>query len=78
MSDVGERKLGAVARQVELRFGAPLRQVLLDALNRGGSIEAAADELSVSRQTVYGWISEFNLVRRAVWEQADQPTAATP
>lgn len=52
---------------VETQYGQPLRELLLDWLNRGKSLEAISGLCDVSRPTLYRWLREFGVSKRTRW-----------
>lgn len=58
MTRLAQSKL---ARQIEEQHGKPIRQVLVDAINRYGSVAAAARELGIPANTCYSWAYRLGL-----------------
>jgi len=52
----------------ERMLGEPIREAILDRLNRGQTIEAVANQLGVRKQALYRWLDLLGIRRRCVWE----------
>jgi len=52
---------------VEHEYNKPVREVVIDSLNRC-STEVAADLLGISRFALYQWIDKLNIQRKVIWQ----------
>jgi len=52
----------------ERMLGEPIREAILDRLNRGQTIEAVANQLGVRKQALYKWLELLGIRRRCLWE----------
>jgi len=52
---------------IETEKGKPLREVLLEMLNEGMTIEEASGLLGVSRELFYKWLQQLKIKRKIVW-----------
>jgi len=51
----------------ELAWGRPFREMALDHLNGGGTIQALADLCGVHRQAVMQWLRIYGIRKQVVW-----------
>ena len=49
-------------------YGKPIRQVILDLLNKNNNITATAQLLGVRKGTMFAWIRRLGIRRKVLWE----------
>ena len=54
----------------EIYWGRPAKEVALESLRAGRSVEAVAEMLGVRKQTLLDWLRRWGIRRRVIWEVA--------
>jgi len=69
------RPKNAIITRVEREFGRPIGDILIDGIERTGSVSAFARELGVDVQTIYQWIrrSGLHLKMRLTHDAPEEP-----
>lgn len=52
---------------VEMVYGKPVREIILEILNNGASVVATADRLGIGKPQFYKWMGKLNIKKKVVW-----------
>lgn len=53
---------------VEKEYSKPIREVFLEMLNAGTTVEAMVDRLGIGKPQYYKWLGKMNIEKRVVWK----------
>ncbi|MCL4395291.1 MAG: hypothetical protein M1482_10910 [Chloroflexi bacterium] len=65
-----EMRKSSQARELERRHGQPIKDIVVAALTKHGTIESAARSLEVNPNTFYGWMIRLRIQVKKVAEVA--------
>lgn len=52
---------------VEMTYGKPAKDIILEILNNGTTMMATAERLGVNKQALYAWLDKLNIRKKVVW-----------
>lgn len=53
---------------LEKVYGKPIRDIMIDMLNRSNTVEPVAGLMGISKMTLYQWIKKLNIQQTVTWK----------